>query len=123
PPQDGRAYAAHAEGEPEEQPCNEPDLSRYQFLGIDQNGGEGGGQDDADKDREDARPEQVGGVWQRQRKGATPRIENQITYLRPKRSPTGPPIIVPAATAKRKRKSINCDVSSVVWNLSMRKNI
>ena len=32
-------------------------------------------------------------------KGNTPRIENQITNLRPKRSPTGPPIKAPAATA------------------------
>ncbi len=35
-------------------------------------------------------------------KGSTPRIEHQITTLRPRRSPTGPPIRVPAATAPRK---------------------
>ena len=34
--------------------------------------------------------------------GSTPRIETQITYLRPMRSPTGPPMNVPAATAPRK---------------------
>src|SRR5882762_8791646 len=34
-------------------------------------------------------------------KGSTPRIEYQITTLRPRRSPTGPPKNVPAATAPR----------------------
>ena len=34
--------------------------------------------------------------------GNTPRIETQITYLRPTRSPTGPPTSVPNATAPRK---------------------
>ncbi len=34
--------------------------------------------------------------------GSTPRIENQITVLRPNRSPSGPPATVPAATAARK---------------------
>ncbi len=33
--------------------------------------------------------------------GATPRIEIQITRLRPMRSPIGPPSIVPAAVANR----------------------
>src|SRR5450755_3473119 len=37
-------------------------------------------------------------------KGATPKIENHITYLRPNLSPKGPPIIVPAATAARNIK-------------------
>ena len=37
-------------------------------------------------------------------KGSTPRIEHQMTYLRPIRSPTGPPMMVPAATAPRKAK-------------------
>ena len=33
--------------------------------------------------------------------GAAPKIENHITYFLPKRSPKGPPSIVPAATANR----------------------
>ena len=33
--------------------------------------------------------------------GAAPRIENQITYFLPKRSPNGPPSMVPAATASK----------------------
>ena len=40
--------------------------------------------------------------------GATPRIEPQITYFRPILSPTGPPITVPAATAKRKANRWIC---------------
>src|SRR3546814_20501399 len=39
--------------------------------------------------------------------GSTPRMENQITTLEPKRSPIGPPITVPSALAPRKeRKSV-----------------
>jgi hypothetical protein len=34
--------------------------------------------------------------------GKTPRIDPQMTYLGPIRSPIGPPRMVPAATAPRK---------------------
>lgn len=34
--------------------------------------------------------------------GAAPRIENQITYFLPNLSPSGPPKMVPAATANKK---------------------
>ena len=37
--------------------------------------------------------------------GSTPRIETQITALKPIRSPTGPPARVPAATAPRNTNS------------------
>ncbi len=37
-------------------------------------------------------------------KGSTPRIEPQITFRRPIRSPSGPPTSVPTATAPRKTK-------------------
>ena len=47
-----------------------------------------------------ARPEQAD-VRQRQVKGRTPRIEPQMTALRPKRSPNGPPMMVPAATGNK----------------------
>ena len=40
--------------------------------------------------------------------GSTPRMEHQITSLRPKRSPTGPPMIVPAATAPRNTNRWSC---------------
>src|SRR5579863_9841090 len=42
--------------------------------------------------------------------GATPRIENQITYFLPKRSPNGPPSKVPDATenVNMKRKICAC---------------
>ena len=39
--------------------------------------------------------------------GSTPRIETQITYLRPKRSPIGPPTSVPSATAPRKHEQMD----------------
>ena len=42
--------------------------------------------------------------------GAAPKIENQITYFLPKRSPKGPPRIVPAATANKKMNRCICDV-------------
>jgi hypothetical protein len=42
--------------------------------------------------------------------GAVPKIENQITYLRPNLSPKGPPIIVPHATEKRNTNKYICEV-------------
>ena len=42
-------------------------------------------------------------------KGATPSIENQMTYLRPKRSPIGPPSKVPAAVANKKMNKCTCE--------------
>ncbi|MNV86573.1 hypothetical protein D3C71_1806180 [compost metagenome] len=41
-------------------------------------------------------------------KGATPRIDAQITGLRPMRSPTGPPARVPTADANRNTNSSSC---------------
>lgn len=40
--------------------------------------------------------------------GTVPTIENQMTRLRPKRSPSGPPRIVPTATAARNEKRRIC---------------
>ena len=40
--------------------------------------------------------------------GATPRIENQMTRLRPTRSPTGPPMSPPSATESRNRNKYIC---------------
>ena len=42
--------------------------------------------------------------------GAAPSIENQITYFLPKRSPRGPPSMVPTATANKNAKRYNCDI-------------
>jgi hypothetical protein len=43
----------------------------------------------------------------KQRKGAAPKMDIQIMYFRPKRSPKGPPIKVPAATeAKQKQMKL-----------------
>ena len=42
--------------------------------------------------------------------GAAPRIDPQMTYLRPYLSPTLPPNTVPMATAPMKANKHNCDV-------------
>ncbi len=52
--------------------------------------------------------------------GATPRIDTQITTLRPKRSPIGPPAMVPAATENRKRNRNSCYACADRWNLLIR---
>src|SRR6201999_657384 len=48
--EDGGSYAPHAEGEAEEEAGDQSDLPGHEFLGIDEDGGEGRGQDDADED-------------------------------------------------------------------------
>ena len=53
-------------------------------------------------------------------KGATPRMDAQITRLRPIRSPTGPPTMVPAATANRNRKRCSWADCTLSWNLLIR---
>ena len=55
--------------------------------------------------------------------GSAPRIETQITALRPIRSPTGPPMKVPAATAPRKTKSRSCEVCTETPKRSIRKKV
>ena len=52
--------------------------------------------------------------------GATPRIDTQITILRPMRSPTGPPTTVPTATAARNRNRYSCASRVDRPNLSIR---
>ena len=56
-------------------------------------------------------------------KGATPRIENQMTRLRPIRSPSGPPMRVPSALASRKRNRYTCAAWMETWNFSIRKKL
>jgi len=56
----GRADAAHSEGQAEEESRDEAYLPRHQFLGIDQDGGEGGCEDQTDAHGEDACPKEVG---------------------------------------------------------------
>src|SRR6185295_15824375 len=66
PAEDGGAKAAHAEREAEEESRDQADAARHQLLRVDDDGGEGRREDQADDDREDLRPEQVR-VWQRER--------------------------------------------------------
>ena len=49
--------------------------------------------------------------------GAAPKIEAQITYFRPIRSPTGPPINVPIAVATRKINKYSCESCTLTLNL------
>jgi len=97
------AYSRHSKGKAKEQPRDHANLSGNQFLREHHNRREGGGQDEADYDAEDAGPKEIN-VRQYQRERHTPRIEHQMTYLRPMRSPIGPPIRVPAAVEPRKKK-------------------
>ena len=57
PAQDGGADATHAEGETEKESGDESDLAGHEFLGIDEDSREGGGEDHADEDGEDSGPE------------------------------------------------------------------
>ena len=52
--------------------------------------------------------------------GSAPRIENQITGLRPNRSPIGPPAKVPATSAARKTNRWTCAFCTDTWNFSIR---
>ena len=43
-----------------------------------------------------------------------------MTYFRPIRSPTGPPMNVPAATAPRNTNRWTCALCTETWNLWIR---
>ena len=51
----------------------------------------------------------------RDRNGAAPKIEAQITYFLPTRSPTGPPINVPIAVATKNMNKYSCDYCTDVY--------
>ncbi len=53
-------------------------------------------------------------------KGSTPRMEAQMTRLRPMRSPMGPPSTVPAAAAPRYRNRCSWALRMPRLNLAMR---
>ena len=55
-----RADASHAKREAEKKAGDGTDSSGQEFLSVDENGGKGGGQDQADDDAEDAGPEKIG---------------------------------------------------------------
>ena len=52
--------------------------------------------------------------------GRMPRIENQMTYLRPMRSPIGPPANVPTATAARNTNRCTYALHTETWKRSIR---
>jgi len=53
-------------------------------------------------------------------KGSAPRMETQMTYLRPMRSPMGPPMSVPAAMAPKRTKRWSWALATEMWNRLMR---
>ncbi|MNW07733.1 hypothetical protein D3C71_2043980 [compost metagenome] len=52
--------------------------------------------------------------------GAAPRMDTQITGLRPMRSPIGPPSTVPMAEANRKKNRCSCAFCTVRPKRSIR---
>ncbi len=69
--QQGRAEAAHAEGEAEEEPGDEADPAGHQLLGVDQDRREGRGEHQSDDDAEGRGPAQAD-VGQEQGEGQDP---------------------------------------------------
>ena len=65
--QDGGADTAQTKGKPEEKPGDHAHSTGDQLLRVNQDGGKGRSQDQADDRRENADPEQIG-VWERQGK-------------------------------------------------------
>ena len=117
--QRGGADARRAESQPKEQACDRSHFAGDQLLGY-----------TMIAEKAEARIMPIKTVstavatsptcGKARENGATPRIENQITRLRPIRSPTGPPTIVPRATEKRKTKRKSCDVRIETLKRSIR---
>ena len=82
-----------------------PTRPGIRLLGVDEDGREGRGEDQPDDHAQDRRPEQAD-IGQRRVNGSTPRIDHQITRRVPIRSPIGPPITVPAATATEEQEQV-----------------
>ena len=55
--------------------------------------------------------------------GAAPRMDPQITYLRPYLSPNNPPPKVPIADAARKANRQSCELCTEMPNLFIKKNV
>ena len=92
---------------PKNTPAIEPDASGHQLLRVDDDRRERGREDQPDDDRQHRRPEQIR-VRQQQRKRQDAQNGYPDHYLRPIRSPIGPPRMVPAATAARKMNNWSC---------------
>ena len=85
-----------------------PTRPGHELLPVDDDRRERRGQHEADDDAQ-RRSSRRGPTYGRASvNGSTPRIENQMTYLRPNRSPSGPPAKVPTATAARNTKRCSC---------------
>src|SRR5690606_19067643 len=64
----GCADPAHSERETEEEPGDHSDFPGHEFLCVDEDRGEGGGEDHTDRDAEHARPGEAD-VWEREGEG------------------------------------------------------
>jgi len=73
--EDSGTNPGHTESQAEKQARDQTDFSRDQFLRVNQDGGEGGGQDDPNNDGEDAGPEEIG-VRKRERERCNPKDRN-----------------------------------------------
>ena len=62
PTENGGADSTHAEGKTEEKAGDQTDLTRDQFLRINEDGGKGGGDDNAYTEGQDRSPEKID-VW------------------------------------------------------------
>ena len=91
---------------PKNTPEIKPNASRHQLLRVDDDRGERRGQNQTNHHVNTGVQKRLA-CGNSSVNGRTPRIEPQITYLRPKRSPIGPPRMVPAATAPRNTNRSN----------------
>src|SRR5712671_6175680 len=109
---------ADTESDAEEYARNHPEAMRHQFLREHDDGRRRRREDQADEHGQHGAGEQSD-MGQRSVNGSAPRIENQMTYLRPKRSPSGPPKNAPAAFDARKMKRYSCAAWVETANLSI----
>jgi hypothetical protein len=85
---------------PKNRPATVPTRKRHELLAVDDDRRKADARMSPIGTLRNASPEQIR-VRQRERERQTPRIENQMTNLRPNRSPSAPPATVPTATDAR----------------------
>jgi len=113
------ADAAHAEGEAEKDPGDEPDAARDEFLSVDQYRGKGGGEDEANDDAEGGRSVEVG-VGQEEGERGDPKNGDPDDRLAPDAIAHGAADDRAGGDGAENRKRRNCDVGIETWNFSMR---
>ena len=101
----GRTETADTERKSEEHAGDHAHLPGYQLLPVNHDGRKGRGRDQSCDHRHGSGPEQT--PCGNKVVAMAPGIENQITNLRPKRSPNGPPASVPTAMDARNTNNRN----------------